>query len=124
GYFVLRVLRLFSNGGTEKLAHYMSVMLRLLAVLFVYVIFGVCFNGLLDSVTALRAGNVGNEHLLGTTYAFLVLQLIIDALPYAFNVLILFTALHLLDEMRVDRYSAETVRAAAQYPGFARQPLW
>ena len=114
GYFVLRVLRLFSNGGTEKLAHYMSVMLRLLAVLFVYVIFGVCFNGLLDSVTALRAGNVGNEHLLGTTYAFLVLQLIIDALPYAFNVLILFTALHLLDEMRVDRYSAETVRAAAQ----------
>jgi hypothetical protein len=114
GYFVLRVLRLFSNGGTEKLVRYMSVMLRLLNVLFVYLIFGACFNGLLNSIAALQAGNVGNEHLLGASYVFLILQFVVDALPYAFNVLVVFAALRLLDEMRLDRYSIETVAAAGQ----------
>jgi len=114
GYFVLRVLRLFSNGATEKLVRYMSVMLRLLTVLFVYLIFGACFNGLLNSIAALQAGNVGNEHLLGASYIFLVLQFVVDALPYAFNVLVIFAALRLLDEMRLDRYSADTVAAAGQ----------
>jgi len=114
GYFVLRVLRLFSDGGTEKLVRYMSVMLRLLTVLFVYFIFGACFNGLLNSIAALQEGNVGNEHLLVASYIFLVLQFVVDSLPYAFNVLITFAALRLLDGMRADRYSAETVVAAGQ----------
>jgi len=114
GYFVLRVLRLFSDGGTEKLVHYMSVMLRLLTVLFVYLIFGACFDGLLNSIAALQEGNVGNEHLLGASYIFLILQFVVDALPYAFNLLVIFSALRLLDEMRADRYSAETVTAAGQ----------
>ena len=74
GYFVLRVLRLFSNGGTEKLVRYMSVMLRLLNVIFVYLVFGACLNRLLDSLTALQVGNVGNEHRLGASNIFLVLQ--------------------------------------------------
>ena len=112
GYFVLRVLRLFSNGATEKLIRYISVMLRLLTVLFVYLIFGACFNGLLNSIAALQAGNAGNEHLLGASYVFLVLQFLVDALPYSFIVLVVFAALRLLDEMRADRYSAETVAAA------------
>ena len=114
GYFVLRVLRLFSNGGTSRLVRYMSIMLCLLNVLFVYLIFGACFNGLLSSISALQAGNAGNERLLGASYVFLVLQFIVDALPYAFNALVVFTALRLLDEMRADRYSAETVAAAGQ----------
>ena len=111
GYFILRVLRLFSNGATEKLVRYMAVMLRLLTILFVYLIFGACFNGLLSSITTLQAGNVGNEHLLGTSYVFLVLRFVVDAMPYAFNVLVVFAALRLLTEMQADRYSAETVTA-------------
>jgi len=114
GYFVLRVLRLFSAGGMEKLIRYLSVMLRLLTVLFVYLIFGACFNVLLNSIMALQAGNIGNEHLLGASYIFLVLQFVVDALPYALNILVIFTALRLLNEMQADRYSAETVAAAGQ----------
>ena len=114
GYFILRVLRLFSNGRTDKLIRYMSVMLSLLNMLFVYLIFGACFNDLLDSIAALRAGNAGNEHLLGASYVFLVLQFIVNTLPYAFNVFIVFAALRLLHEMRVDRYSAGTVTAAGR----------
>ena len=74
GYLILRVLHLCFGSGTEKLQKYMTILLRLLNALFVYVIFGACFSNLLDSITALRAGNTGNEHLLGASYAFLVLQ--------------------------------------------------
>jgi hypothetical protein len=114
GYFILRVLRLFSGGGTEKLVRYMSVMLYMLNILFVYAIFGACFKGLLDSMTSLQAGNAGNEHLLGASYVFLVLQFIVDALPYVYNMLVVFAALRLFNEMRSDRYSAETVAAAGR----------
>ena len=114
GYFILRILRLFSDGGTEKLVRYMSVMLGLLNVLFVYLVFGACFNGFLNSIASLQAGNIGNEHLLGASYVFLVLQFVVDALPYAFNVLVVFAVLRLLDEMLTDRYSVETVAAAGQ----------
>ncbi|MCL2867467.1 MAG: hypothetical protein FWF47_06890, partial [Clostridia bacterium] len=102
------------NSGTEKLLRYMSVMLRLLAVLFIYLVFGASFDGLLRSVAALQAGNNGNEHLLGMSYVVLVLQYITDVLPYAFNVPVIFAALRLLDAMRADRYSAETVAAVRQ----------
>jgi hypothetical protein len=114
GYIILRVLRLFSDGGTEKLVRYMSAMLILLNALFVYLVFGACVNGLLHSIAALQAGNIGNEHLLGASYVFLVLQFMIDVLPYVFDLLVVFAALHLLDEMRSDRYSAETVAAAGR----------
>jgi hypothetical protein len=123
GYFVLRVLRLFASGGTEKLLRYMSVMLRLLTVLFVYLIFGAYFNGLLQSITALQAGNVGNEHLLNASYVFLVLQFIANALPIAFNMLVVFAALRLLDAMGANRYSAETVAAAGQVSGLCAAAL-
>lgn len=112
GYIVLRVLRLFSDGSAPKLERYMSVMLHLLCVLFVYVIFSACFGGMLDSIASLRAGNIGNEHLLGASYFFLVLQLVVDALPYLMDVFVVFAALGLLREMQTDRYSAETVAAA------------
>ena len=111
GYFILRVLRLFSNSETSMLVRYMSVMLSLLNALFVYSIFGAGFNGLLNSIAELRAGNVGNEHLLGASYVFLVLQFVVDTLPGAFNILVVFALLRLLEEMRSDRYSAETVTA-------------
>lgn len=114
GYFVLRVLRLFSKGKTEKLVRYMSVMLFLVNVFVVYLIFGDCFSGLLNSISALRAGNIGNEHLLGVSYVFLVLQFVVDTLPYAFIVLVVFSALRLLEEMRKDRYSLETVAATGK----------
>ena len=111
GYFILRVLRLFSNSEISMLVRYMSVMLSLLNALFVYSIFGAGFNGLLNSISELRAGNAGNEHLLSASYVFLVLQFVVDALSGVFNILIVFSVLRLLEEMRSDRYSAQTVTA-------------
>jgi hypothetical protein len=112
GYLILRVLRLFTSGNLQKLECYMTVMLGVLNVLFVFLAFGACFSDMLDSISSLRAGNSGNEHLLGGSLVFLVLQYAVNALPYVLDVFVVFAALRLLGEMRKDRYSAEATLAA------------
>ncbi|MDR1541574.1 MAG: hypothetical protein LBU32_27000 [Clostridiales bacterium] len=109
GYIAMRALRAFSACGPLKLIRYTASMLCIVNALFVYAAFGSSFGSLLDSIASLRAGNAGNEHLLGVTYIFLVLRYIIEALPYMFDVLIIFAALRLLDEFLKNRFSAEAV---------------
>ena len=111
-YFVLRALRLFSESDAAALARNMSAMLGVLGMVFVFSAFGPCLGDLLGAIAGLRAGNAGNEHLLGPTYAFLVLQCITDMLPYILNVPIVLAALRLAGEYRADPYSAETVAAS------------
>ena len=112
GYVVLRVLRLFSEGSTNKLLSYMSVLLGALGVVFVYLAFGARLSHMVGAVASLRAGNAGNEHLLGASYVFLALRFAVDALPHILDVLVVLAALRLLYELRIDRYSAESVEAA------------
>lgn len=114
GYVILRVLRLFTVGSVEKLERYMSIMLGALNVLFVFLAFGACFSDLLSALASLRAGNSGNEHLLGASYVFLALQYLVSALPYILDVVVIFAALRLLDAMRKERYSAASVEAAGR----------
>jgi len=114
GYVTLRILRLFSRGGTDKLARYLSYMLRLANAYFVYLIFGVCFEWLHGSLVVLQAENASNDHLLGARYVFLILQFTVTVLPYIFDILVVFAALHLLEEMRLNRYSVKTEAAAGR----------
>ena len=112
GYVILRALRLFPAGDSAKLLRYMSAMLGLLNVIFVYLAFGAGFGGLLDSFAALRTGNVGYEDQLGASYACLTLKYIVNVAPYILCIAIIFAGLRLLRELRGDRYSSETVGAA------------
>lgn len=112
GYFVLRLLRLCFESSTVRLQHYMMVLLSLLTMMFVYLIFSASFGEFLHSLANLRAGNSGNEHLLGMSYVFLILQLAVNALPYLFDVLVALAALRLLEDMGADRYSAASVEGA------------
>lgn len=114
GYFVLRALRLFFQSDAQKLARYMSVMLGLIAALFVYAAFGARFGVLLDAIASLRAGNVGNEHLLWASYFILDLGYLADMIPYILNIFIIFSSLRLLDELRADRYSEDAVAATGR----------
>jgi uncharacterized membrane protein len=111
-YIILRVLRLFFSGSSEKLKKYMMVLLYLFGIAFVYLIFDAEFGKLLDSIAALQAANSGNEHLLGTSYVFLVIQFIVESLPYALDILIVFSGIVLLYELTTDRYSAASVESA------------
>ncbi|HHY81299.1 MAG TPA: hypothetical protein GX505_01300 [Clostridiales bacterium] len=122
-YFVLRILDLFFDSGTKKLQKYMIILLCLLNVLFVYMFFGSSFSNLLNSIVSLRAQNIGNEHLLGVTYVFLVLQFIVDALPYILDIFVVFASLDLLDEISADFYSYESVKSAGRLSHICRITL-
>ncbi len=111
GYLILRFLHFSFENGTEKLQVYVSALLYVLIFLFVWAVCGVCFGEILNSFSALKAGNTGNERGLGATYIFLVLRFLVDALPYILNMITTFLALDLLAAMRTDMYSeqAETL---------------
>lgn len=112
GYAVLRILRLFFHADTGRLQKYLEILLCALNALFVYLAFGAYFSSLMDSFDALRSGNTGNEQSLGMSYLFLVLQYVVNALPYILDVLVVFAALELLDELSADRYSEAAVNAS------------
>jgi hypothetical protein len=112
GYVVLRALRLFVQSDAPKLLRYMTVMLGVLGVFFVAMASGACVSDLLTALAALNEGNEGNTHLLGASYAFLVIKFAVNALPYVLDVFVIAAALRLLTELRADRYSGDTVAQA------------
>lgn len=111
-YIVLQVLRRLFSAGLKQLQRYMMVLLHLLNVIFVYAVFGSGVSALGQSIAALQASNTGNEHLLGTSYLFLVLQHLVNMLPYALNIVMVFGAIRLLHQLRQDKYSQQTIDAA------------
>lgn len=123
GYFVMRVLQLSFKSSTDTLHKYMTILLCLINLLFVYLAFGVGFNNLLNSIEALQTGNAGSEHLLGASYIFLAMQFAVDTLPYLLDVFVTFAAIYLLDELRSERYSSESVAAAMHLTKLCRAAL-
>lgn len=111
-YIVLRVLRSFFAARTsQKLQEYLSILLYILNALFVFMVFGAYFSNLVDSFAALRAANTDGLGL-GASYLFLFLQYVVNALPYALNILVVFAVLDLLQAQTADSYSAGAVMAA------------
>ena len=111
-YCVLRILRVFYKASAKDLARYIGIALQLFNILFVVYIFGFIFGRMLRAFDVLRIGNIGHEHLLGTTYVFIFLRHAVIALPYFLNIWIVFTALRLLDAININLYSDETISAA------------
>lgn len=112
GYIVLRILRQFFSADTNRLQRYLIVLLYIINILLVYVVFGDRFGILLDSFDQLNAGNTGNTQNLGISYFFLVLEYLVNALPYILVILVVFDGLDLLGELSIDRYSEKTVTVA------------
>ncbi len=112
GYILLRILRQIYAADTYRLQKYLVVLLYIVNILLVYVAFGAQFGILLDSFDSLRAGNIGNEQNLGISYIFLVLEYLINMLPYLLVILVVFHGQELLGELSIDRYSEPSVTAA------------
>lgn len=112
GYGVLRALRCFRSADMGRLQDYLALFLKLLAVLFVFLACGSCFQDFLTSLDALRVGNQGNEGALLPSVLFLFARYLAAALPYVLDTLVTLAALKLLAERRKDPYSQETETAA------------
>ena len=120
---VLRLLRLFFSSGTEKLYAFLRALLVLLGVLFVYVIFGDGFSALVGDWGDAAAKNTGRPGTVGITRLFLALGWLVESLPYALDVVVMFAALNLLENLAADRYSRETVACAQSLSRFCAWSL-
>ncbi len=112
GYILLRILRQFFVADTYRLQKYLVVLLYIINILLVFLVFGGQFGILLDFFDSLRAGNTGNEHNLGISYIFLVLEYLVNVLPYILVILVVFIGQDLLRELSIDRYSEASVTVA------------
>jgi len=112
GYLVLRALRLFFSAGKEKLQGYVSLLLGMLNIILVYLVFGGCLQKFLQAIESTKAANQGTEDGLTLTYVFLFLQMLVDALPYVLDIVIVFACQYMLQELGKDAYSQETMEAA------------
>ena len=111
-YVVMRMLRLFDAATTYGLGRYINIILHFLNALFVIMVFGLIFAQMLGAFEALREANTDPFQQLGMTYLFLVLQHLVNALPYVLNIWVVLNAQHLLTALRADPYSEETLAAA------------
>ena len=105
GYILLRILRTFSNSDKHSLYKYLKILLIILNVIFVFVIFGTLFNNMISSFNSFTVSNTAPEQSLWLNYVFISLNYIISALPYIFNVFIVFKVMDLLAELNEDNYS-------------------
>ena len=123
GYVVLHAIRLCFESSTEKLQDYLKIFLSFLAFLFVCAAFGMSFGETLNSFDALKAGNIGNESTLGMSYVFLTLRFLVNITPFMLNIATIFFALRLLHNMKVNRYSDETVISAEKLSLWCKKTL-
>lgn len=122
-YLVLRILRLFFESRMEQLNQWLSSLLKVLNVIFVWAIFGGCFGSLIEALKTLKDGNVGNEAALEASYIILGLRFVVEALPYALDILTVFMALKLIEVMRKEQYSEDTIISANQLSRWCAKAL-
>ncbi|MDE7313679.1 MAG: hypothetical protein K2N87_18990 [Eubacterium sp.] len=134
GYLALRALHAYAAADAGRLYQGLLRLLGLLAVIFVYAVFGKYFEELLSSIQALREMRPQMGYRMGTrpyvsslsltwSYVFLVLQFIVRALPYVLDLLIIRLAVLFVRELQKDRYSDGAVLAAARLAGCCAKAL-
>lgn len=114
GYFIFRILRLFYCSSNQRVLSYLYAMLFLLNIIF---IMAICYIGVRDVVGTIKAfhiNNSGNQHLFGINTFFEVLRFLVENLAYAFDIAIVFSAMSFIKNMKMDRFSEDTVRSTQE----------
>lgn len=122
GYLVLRILIKSAQADTKALQKGLRMLLYVVMLLFAYVVVAEFVFNLPASIKAVQAANtVTGDWLLGEfgygevnltmTYVFLVLQSVVNALPYVLDIMVLFVATKALKELLEDAYSDAAVAA-------------
>ena len=126
GWVVLRLLRRFSDGGTQELLKIFRVLLGLAAAYFVFAVFFVEFAGLLTAIDTLKAGNtafaadtllpaaadITGSKSLAFSYIVLALRFGAKSLPTLFAAATAYFAIGLLDTMEDGAFTQESAAYA------------
>lgn len=111
GYLVLRILKKSAQADTKSLQKGLRILLYVVMVLFAYVVVvEIAFN-LPANIQAVREANNAFGVDLTMTYIFLVLQSVVNALPYVLDIIVLFVATRALKELLTAAYSDAAVTA-------------
>ena len=126
GWVVLRLLRRFSDGGTQELLKLFRVLLGLAAAYFVFAVFFAEFAGLLTTIDTLKAGNTaftadtllpaagnitGSKSLV-FSYVVLTLRFAAEVLPTLLAAATAYFAIGLLDTMEDGAFTQESAAYA------------
>lgn len=132
GYLILRALRVYISADVRRLQQGLLRLLWVLNMIFVYAVCGKCFGELLSSVQALRSMGQGMEMGMGLpganlslmmSYFFLVLQFLVNALPYLLDLLVVCLAVRVIEAFAENRYSDQAVMTAAKLAHFCAESL-
>ena len=122
GWVVLRLLRRFSDGGTQELLRLFRVLLALAAAYFVFEVCFAGFAGLLSAVDTLKAGNtafaddailpsavdITGTKSLAFSYVILALRFAAESLPALLAAATARFAVGLLDTMENGAFTQES----------------
>lgn len=123
GYAILRMLRIIYIADFDQLGRYIYTLLFILNIIFVFAISYVGISEIMESINRMHIDNSGNYHLFNINYIFLGLGAIVKYLHYILNILIVFSAMPLLQELKIDRHSEETIAAGKALSKVCRQAL-
>ena len=126
GWVVLRLLRRFSDGGTQELLKLFRVLVGLAAAYFVFAVFFAEFAGLLTAIDTLKAGNtaftadallpaaadITGSKSLAFSYIVLALRFGAKSLPTLFAAATAYFAIGLLDTMEDGAFTQESAAYA------------
>lgn len=131
GYLVIRVLAVCRRARPETLESVLQGLLGFLKMVFVYLIFGQNLDRLLNSLRDM--GNVSGglyadgaaqgAQSVGLTCLFFGLGYLVDVLPYAFDLGIVFLAGRLLAALKADRWGDAAAELADRLAGFCAKAL-
>lgn len=125
GYLVLRMIGSNSNDKGTNLATLQKtirVVLYMVMILLVCSVLVECFVNLPANLQAVKEGNSMSGGL-GTTNIFLMLQAVVNALPYGLSAVIVFLCIKALEELLRDSYSEKAVSTIRKITKLCRKSL-
>lgn len=104
-YLVLKAIKVFFETQTTALYRFMILLLSMTAMLITISIFGSGLNDVVTQIESIKVANTGNESGLMPTYFFVVIKFVLNSIPSAISILVIFKGIKLAHEFFVDPYS-------------------
>ena len=137
GWVVLRLLRRFSDGGTQELLKLFRALLALAAAYFVFAVFFAEFAGLFSAIDTLKAGNtalttdtalpvatdITGSRSLAFSYVILALRFAAESIPSLFAAAAAYLAIGLLDTMEGGAFTQESAACAPKLAAWCVRAL-
>ncbi|MBN2851404.1 MAG: hypothetical protein JXQ23_01555 [Clostridia bacterium] len=123
GYVVLRVLSHAFKSEAVNLIQGLKVLLFILAVFFIFNLFGSNVSWLITTIKKVAAGNTEVNANMHMTNVFIVIQYIFKSIPAALELWIIYHCNRLLTDFSIDRFSERSVNQTEYIVGITKKSI-